>query len=339
MKFLDFTRARAVAWCFSFVLMTFYVPKSSAQAGSQCDQLQQLLDQYKQVHDACLAAHDNEKQVQETSEICSHPSCQAYHSYVYGAAGQELISKIAACRHAELFAQQAAEYQRQTDADQRAGYGNAAADANQLTDQYNNQAAGIQPYTMSNDVAQDIDSMNSAANSLSAQRNASDYIPGVNDTTISADNYVPPASSGSSDFDQATREAARSVLDEGIQYAVGKDNYEYYQDAKGLASGDTQKQLDGTFDLADKFNDKYNSGASKTVTHTLLPMLHNVYSNAFNLLGATMHAGSCIFSTDANCTDASRQLERQQNKFFADPFGKPLNSPSSNDWSNWTTGE
>src|SRR6266700_1858311 len=150
---------RRIACICAFVLFLGAIAvaqASTSQAPSKCDQLEQLLAQYKRVHDACLAANRNEKEVQETDEICSHPACQDYHSYVYGAKGQALTSQIAACRHAEQYAQAAGDEQRRIDADQAAMYGNAAADANQLSDQYNGQAAAIQPYAMSDDVSQDI---------------------------------------------------------------------------------------------------------------------------------------------------------------------------------------
>src|SRR5438309_12121828 len=134
MTIANFRKIILIAAGFAVGVSASFTPTASAQANSQCDQLQQLLDRYKQVHDACLAAHPNDKEVQETSEICSHPSCQAYHSYVYGAAGQALTARIAACQHAQQYAQTVADEQRRLDADQTALYGNAAADANQLAD-------------------------------------------------------------------------------------------------------------------------------------------------------------------------------------------------------------
>jgi hypothetical protein len=323
----NFRKFFLITGCFAIGATTSSAQTTTAQTYA-CGRLQEMLDQYKQMHESCLAAHRGEKEVQETSEICSHPACQAYHSYVYGTKGQELGARIAACLNSERVAGMAADSQRQQDADQMARYGDAAADANQLADQYNNQAAGIQPYAMSGDMAQDIDGMRSAATSLAAQQNDFGSTPPSNDGTVSADSYMGSTSSGASDFDASVRAAARDVLDQGIQNVVGQENYSYYTDAKNLASGDAEKQLGAGYDLADKFNDKYNSGASQAVTHAMLPKLHNVSSNILNTVDAMGHAVSCITSSDPNCTNAGSQLQQQLNKLLHNPFGKPTNDLS-----------
>lgn len=304
------------------------------QMPSQCDQLEAVLDQYKAAHESCLSSHSGEKEVQETSEICSHPSCQQFHSYVYGSKGQELISQIAACRHAEQYAQAVANEQRQADSDRVAMYGNMAADANQLTDQYNNQAAAIQPYAMSDDTSQDIDAMHRDADSMAAASNNSGTSL-TNNSVIDANSYAssPAPDQGLSDVEHA---AIRQVADEGIQEAFGKEVYdsykevkEVYNDVNDIRSDDPQKSIDGTFDLAEKWNDNYNPNPiSRYVNQIALPTLHNFDHNLMGLLNSAMQRSSCIFDMHSTCAGESEQLNREIDHFLAHPFSKPLNSPS-----------
>jgi hypothetical protein len=314
--------AMALMWMVLFLTRCVTAQQASTPQYARCDQLQSLLDQYSRTHDSCLAANQNAQSVPESAEVCSRPACQSYHVYVYGAEGRALKAEIDQCRQALKSAQTAADQQAQTDANRAGAYGQNAATSNQLADQYNNQAAQYQPYTMSDGTAQDINSLH--AESLNTQSSGSDDIYGDSGTTISADSYSV-SQSAPDQPEVYNQQDAQALLERGLSQTTAG---QVVTDIQELRSGVGQKQLDGTFDLADKANDKFNpDSGSKYVVGKCLPLIHNVYSNAMSLLNSAGQDMRCI--TDPSCSGVGsatetrwNQIQHQPLQFFSPPAGE-----------------
>jgi hypothetical protein len=160
----------------------------------------------------------------------------------------------------------------------------------------------------------------------SVDTSPSNVVASNNSAANSVDNGSAPQST-SDQSDAYSPQDAQDLLETGLSQTTSG---QVVTDIQEIASGDGQKQLNGTFDLADKANDQFNPDeSSKYVVGQCLPLIHNVYSNAMGLLNGVEQDVHCI--TDPNCSGVGsatetqwNQIQRQPLKFFSPPANENI---------------
>jgi hypothetical protein len=297
----------------------------------ECMDFQNQIDAFKSAvgaqHQACL---DSGKSTRPggtgPGSQCSVPACQTLHDYLYGNAAAGMDQEAAACRAAVLRYQnrQTAErdsIQTMADAIATLAAPTAAApiDSQSGLSDFDQQAQS-QAVTGDNSgsnlaVSDDVQAL--------AQNNSSQAASGIGDNDINslAVSAGAPQAVVDQPDDYSPHDAQR-LLEEGFgQTTAGQ----VVKDIQDIRSDDGQKQLNGTFDLADKANDQFNTNSSsKYVVSKCLPMIHNIYSNTMSLVNSMGQDMHCI--TDPNCSGVGsatetkwNQIQRQPLKFFSPP--------------------
>lgn len=115
---------------------------------------------------------------------------------------------------------------------------------------------------------------------------------------------------------------AQNLLEEGLNQTTAG---QIVTDIQDISSADGQKQLNGAVDLADKGNDQFNTNSSsKYVVGKCLPLLHNAWSNAMNVVNGMGQDAHCL--TDPSCSSGfATATEKQLGQLLNHPFSPPAN--------------